>query len=150
MTSGNVTVTINGKDYPMACVAGEEEKVKSLGGRVDEAVRQVIESNGAISESRALVMAALILMDQVTEFEDKFAHAPLAGSVSDTSPTNSTMGTSAVNSTPDSAPNSTPNTSAPDTSTSDTSTIDAEAVAEIVEHLAARLEKLAAQGVLPL
>ena len=36
MATGQVTVSINGVDYPMACTPGEEDKVIALGKRIDE------------------------------------------------------------------------------------------------------------------
>jgi cell division protein ZapA len=75
MSSSNVTVTINGKDYPMACTPGDEEKIQVLGARIDEATRQVGAGAGTIGESRLLVMAALILVDQMNELESKLASA---------------------------------------------------------------------------
>jgi cell division protein ZapA len=75
MSEGQVTVNINGVDYPMACEPGEEEKVLALGARIDEVARRVASSSGAITETRILVMAALILTDQMSEMEDKLAKA---------------------------------------------------------------------------
>ncbi len=73
MVSSNVTVTINGKDYPMACAPGEEKKIEALGARINEVASQVAAASGSISESRLLVMAALILTDQMKDLEDRIA-----------------------------------------------------------------------------
>lgn len=66
----NVTVTINGSDYPMSCAQGEEEKVRALGARIDAVAKQVATASGPIGESRILVMAALILTDQLSDLEE--------------------------------------------------------------------------------
>lgn len=71
MAQSNVTVTINGSDYPMACAPGEEDKVKALGERIDSVASQIAAASGSIGESRLLVMAALILTDQLSELEQK-------------------------------------------------------------------------------
>jgi cell division protein ZapA len=71
MNKGQVTVTINGIDYPMACVPGEEQKVIALGARIDEIARRVSADSGPITEARILVMTALILTDKMSEFEEK-------------------------------------------------------------------------------
>jgi len=70
MTENRVSVNINGQDYPMVCAPGEEAKVLALGERIDGVVRQVSSVSGPISETRLLVMAALILTDQLTELEN--------------------------------------------------------------------------------
>ena len=51
-SSSNVTVTINGSDYPMSCSPGEEEKVRALGARIDAVAKQVAAASGPIGESR--------------------------------------------------------------------------------------------------
>ena len=71
MKTGEVTVSINGIEYPMSCTAGEEEKVIALGKRIDEVARQISASSGSIGEARILVMAALILTDRMSELEAK-------------------------------------------------------------------------------
>ncbi len=69
--ANNVTVSINGTDYPMACAPGEEEKVASLGKRIDEISKSIAQSSGAIGESRLLVMTALIITDKMVEMENQ-------------------------------------------------------------------------------
>lgn len=118
MTTSNVTVTINGKDYPMACAPGEERKVEALGARIDEVARQVAAASGGIGESRLLVMAALILTDQMKDLEDQLkaqgAAAPAVSSGDATAAAGEAV-----------------------------STVDEDALAGIIEGLAERLEKLA-------
>ncbi len=69
--ANNVTVSINGTDYPMACAPGEEEKVASLGRRIDEISQSIAQSSGSIGESRLLVMTALIITDKMVELENQ-------------------------------------------------------------------------------
>lgn len=69
MTQSSVTVSINGKDYPMACSPGQENHVLALGKRIDQVVRSVSAASGPIGEARLLVMAALILTDRLSEAE---------------------------------------------------------------------------------
>ena len=82
MAQSNVTVTINGSDYPMACAPGEEDKVKALGERIDSVASQIAAASGSIGESRLLVMAALILTDQLSELEQKDIFIRVSGSTS--------------------------------------------------------------------
>lgn len=89
MAQSNVTVTINGSDYPMACAPGEEDKVKTLGERIDSVASQIAAASGSIGESRLLVMAALILTDQLSELEQK-----TSSSESQAAPQNNAVDTS--------------------------------------------------------
>ena len=87
MSKGQVTVSINGIDYPMACAPGEEDKVLALGAKIDEVARQVSTASGAIGEARILVMAALILTDKMSEMEQKLTkHEAEAGSLASETP----------------------------------------------------------------
>ena len=78
-SEGRVTVSVNGQDYPMACQPGEEAKVAALGKKLDETVRKVSADSGPTSESRLLVMAALIILDNLSELEAGAGKAPAAG-----------------------------------------------------------------------
>ena len=91
MSTGQVTVTINGMDYPMACTPGEEAKVLALGAKIDEVARQISAASGPIGEARILVMAALIMSDKMADLEDKLAQD---GGPKDTAP--SPQGTSDI------------------------------------------------------
>ena len=112
MASGQVTVSINGVDYPMACTPGEEDKVIALGKRIDEVARQISSASGAIGEARILVMAALILTDKMSELEEKLEQAG-GGEVS-ASPENQSQ-------------------------------IDTDQMADVINSLTSRLEKLASR-----
>ena len=79
MSEARVTVSINGKDYPMACQPGEEAKVMALGNRIDEIARKISVSTGPIGESRLLVMAALIIADSLSELEKSAPSGNTAG-----------------------------------------------------------------------
>ncbi|MCE2517480.1 MAG: cell division protein ZapA [Alphaproteobacteria bacterium] len=125
MSSSNVTFTINGMDYPMACAPGEEQKVEALGARIDEVARQVAAASGAIGESRLLVMAALILTDQMNDLEDQLKAKGEAAPAT---------------------PPATPPVTSSVTSEAAVSGVDEDALADIIEGLTARLEKLASDA----
>lgn len=78
MTESRVTVTINGKGYPMACAAGEEQRILGLGERIDSIVKDIAASSGSIADTRLLVMASLILTDQLVELESRLSAVPAA------------------------------------------------------------------------
>lgn len=66
----NVTLTIAGRSYPIACADGEEEHIANLGRAIDEKLHAM----GAIagqSEARTLLFAALLLADENFELANR-------------------------------------------------------------------------------
>ena len=64
-----VDITINSRLYAVACGEGEEDRVRDLAGMVDARVRQLVGPNptGAIGETHLLVLAGLMLADELSE-----------------------------------------------------------------------------------
>jgi cell division protein ZapA len=64
-----VDITINGRIYAVACGDGEENRVRELAGMVDGRVRQLVGPNptGAVGETHLLVLAGLMLADELSE-----------------------------------------------------------------------------------
>ena len=71
MSISNITVKINGNDYPMTCAAGEEDKIMGLAARIDSEVRDLAKASGSIGESRLLAMTLLVVMDRVQDLESE-------------------------------------------------------------------------------
>jgi cell division protein ZapA len=59
-----VDVTINGRNYNLTCDEGQEEHLRSLAGHVDGKVRALLESVGQIGDTRLLLMAAVLTVDE--------------------------------------------------------------------------------------
>ena len=76
MANSNVIVTINGKEYPLACEAGEEARIEALGARLDAVVSGIVASSGQIGEARLLVMSALMIADELQDLENKKGSPP--------------------------------------------------------------------------
>ncbi|QKV20438.1 cell division protein ZapA [Oricola thermophila] len=66
-----VTVTIDGKMYRMACDPGQEEHLQELAARFDQYVRHLKESFGEIGDQRITVMAGIMVMDELAETEKR-------------------------------------------------------------------------------
>jgi cell division protein ZapA len=66
---GRVTLEINGKPYVVGCEDGGEPHARALAARVDEKVRQIAPEAGAPGEARLILMAALMIADDLTEAE---------------------------------------------------------------------------------
>jgi cell division protein ZapA len=62
-----VSVTINGKTYRMACDDGQEAHLEGLADRLNEIIGQLRESFGEIGDQRLTVMAALTMGDDLAE-----------------------------------------------------------------------------------
>src|SRR5215218_2350355 len=74
-----VTVTISGRTYRMACGEGEEGRLEGLAALYDGKIQDLRGSFGEIGDMRLHVMAALTLADEFTENRAKLD--ALAGEV---------------------------------------------------------------------
>jgi cell division protein ZapA len=62
-----VTVTIDGKAYRMACEEGQEPHLTELAGRFDRYVGHLKSQFGEIGDLRITVMAGIMIMDELSE-----------------------------------------------------------------------------------
>ena len=74
-----VALVINGRSYRVACDDGQEERVRELGRAVDDTVKDLAGRVGQVGEMQLLVMAALLLADQVDEAEATVQSVQAAG-----------------------------------------------------------------------
>ena len=63
----HVTVTINDRQYRMACEDGQEGHLTRLATDLNQRVEQLRGNFGEIGDSRLLVMAALTVSDELSE-----------------------------------------------------------------------------------
>ncbi len=75
----NVTLTIAGRSFTVACAEGEESHVFGLGAMIDSKLSQMGDMTGQ-SESRMLLFAALLLADEAHEAARQPAAPPAAPS----------------------------------------------------------------------
>lgn len=64
---GQVTVSINGRKYQIACDDGQEAHLTRLGGYVDKRISELVASIGQIGDARLLVMASLLVADELSD-----------------------------------------------------------------------------------
>jgi cell division protein ZapA len=69
-----VNVTINGRQYRMACEDGQEEHLTRLAADVDARIAQLRGSFGEVGDARLTVMAALTLADEMAEAGRRIRH----------------------------------------------------------------------------
>lgn len=60
-----VNVMVNGRAYTIACDEGEEEHLKALAAEVDSKVQELLGSVGQVGDQRLILMAALLLADEL-------------------------------------------------------------------------------------
>lgn len=66
-----VTVTIDGKQYRMACDEGQEDHLTDLAQRFDRYVAHLKGSFGEIGDQRLTVMAGIMVMDELAELQNR-------------------------------------------------------------------------------
>jgi cell division protein ZapA len=66
-----VNVTINGRQFRMACEDGEEDHLQQLAADLDQRIVRLRERFGEIGDTRLTVMAALTLADELSETKSK-------------------------------------------------------------------------------
>ena len=64
MDQNIVKIEINGKFYPISCKIGEEDRVIASGKLLSDIIGTLDNYENKISESKVLLMAALILADK--------------------------------------------------------------------------------------
>src|SRR5258708_17408887 len=77
---GQVTIDINGRGYRIACADGEEPHLEELGRYVNEKVSQLVTQAGQIGDTRLLVMASLVIADELGEARGGIDKRPAAKS----------------------------------------------------------------------
>lgn len=74
---GQISVTIDGKQFRMACEDGQESHLEGLAADLDQRVRAMRQSFGDIGDLRLAVMAGLMLADEVREERRKAESAAI-------------------------------------------------------------------------
>ena len=63
----HVSVTINGRQYRMACDEGQEHHLARLAHELDQRIARLRTTFGEIGDMRLTVMAALLISDELAE-----------------------------------------------------------------------------------
>ena len=62
-----LSVTVNGRAYTVACQDGEEERIRGLAQYIDGKVAEFADKVGQVGESRLILLAALTIADELGE-----------------------------------------------------------------------------------
>jgi|SRR5579863_1205390 len=68
-----VSVTIGGRTYRLACEPGQEERLEGLGRAIEEKIAELRKSFGEVGDQRLVVMAALSIADEAAEAQQRLA-----------------------------------------------------------------------------
>tara|TARA_B100000242_G_scaffold7091_1_gene4586 strand:- start:67 stop:387 length:321 start_codon:yes stop_codon:yes gene_type:complete len=66
-----VDVSVNGQSYRIACEDGQEDRLVDLAALVDEKVLDLVDQIGQVGSNRLLVMAALIIADELVDLKNE-------------------------------------------------------------------------------
>lgn len=78
---GKVNLEINGRRYALGCDDGEEERLESLGQKLDERVKFLANQFGQIGDLQLLVMAGIGMTDELEEVSESVEEQASALSV---------------------------------------------------------------------
>ena len=71
---GQVQVTIDGKQYRMACDNGQEKHLEGLAAKLNSKMFEMKQAFGEIGDMRLTVMAAITIADELSEANDRLSH----------------------------------------------------------------------------
>lgn len=66
-----VNVTINGRQFRMACEDGQEDHLQQLAKELDDRITSLRGQFGEIGDARLTVMAALMVSDELAEIRER-------------------------------------------------------------------------------
>ena len=66
-----LTISLNGRSYRLACGDGEERRVRMLAEQLAAKVDKLAAEHGQIGEDRLLLMGALLLADELQDARER-------------------------------------------------------------------------------
>lgn len=71
-----ISITINGRNYGIACDDGQERRVQELARFVDGRLKEISRAGAATNESHLLVLTSIILADEIADLKAQGAVSP--------------------------------------------------------------------------
>src|SRR5438067_6130766 len=62
-----VIVKVNGRDFPLSCVDGQEARIRRLAQYVDAKIGEFTKTIGQVGEARLMLLAALVIADELSD-----------------------------------------------------------------------------------
>lgn len=78
-----VNIAINGRNYQISCDEGQEEHLIRLAEYVDKKVSELVSGMGQVGDNRLLVMASLLVADELAESYGKLRDAEGDGALAE-------------------------------------------------------------------
>jgi cell division protein ZapA len=76
---GQVTVPVNGRSYTISCDDGQEGRIRRLAQYVDAKVGEFVGTVGQVGEARLLLLAALVIADELSDANEAAANGGTDG-----------------------------------------------------------------------
>ena len=70
-----VSITINGRDYTIACDDGQEDHLTRLSDYLNSRISEVVAAVGQVGDTRLLVMLGLLIADELSDSYAELAAA---------------------------------------------------------------------------
>ena len=70
-----ISISIGGKSFDVACQAGEEHFLQAAAAMLDKEAQSLVTQTGRIPEAQMLLMAGLMLADRTASVEDRLREA---------------------------------------------------------------------------
>ena len=70
MFVAQVDINVNSQNFQIACEDGQEDRLLDLAKIVDRKVVELVDQVGQIGQNRLLVMAALVIADELADYRD--------------------------------------------------------------------------------
>lgn len=74
MIMPDVRLTIASRSYTVTCQEGEEAHLTRLGSMLDDMARKAAGPSSSLTETRTLLFAALLLADELADFQDNLTN----------------------------------------------------------------------------
>lgn len=65
-----VNLSINGRNYGIACDDGQEKRLKDLGYYVDQRMKEISRAGAANNDAHLLVLTALMMADEIYDLRE--------------------------------------------------------------------------------
>ena len=75
-----VDITVNNQNFLIACEDGQEDRLLDLSKIVDEKVGELVAQVGQVGQTRLLVMAALVIADELVDLRETVKLTPVQNS----------------------------------------------------------------------
>ncbi|HJO89078.1 MAG: cell division protein ZapA [Alphaproteobacteria bacterium] len=71
-----LSITINSQNYTIACDDGQEDRIQDLAMGIDQKVQDLVGEVGQVGDNRLLVMAGLLVADELAEMKESVGDLP--------------------------------------------------------------------------